>query len=130
MSERPLSPHLQIYKFFPTMAMSILHRISGVWLSLGLLVLVYWLGSAAGGEADYDQAIALFASWPLKVLLFAWLGAWCYHSVNGLRHLGWDAALGMEKAQVRRSRWMVVGVTALAWLLLAWLLFGARGVKP
>lgn len=130
MSERPLSPHLEVYKFFPTMALSIFHRITGVGLTVGLMALAYWLASASSGEEDYERAVALLGTWPLKLLLLAWLAAWCYHFTNGIRHLLWDASIGIEKAQVRRTRWLVVGVAALAWLVCAALLFGGRGAQP
>jgi succinate dehydrogenase / fumarate reductase cytochrome b subunit len=130
MSERPLSPHLQVYKFFPTMALSICHRITGVGLTFGLLALAYWLTSAGNGEEDYERALALLGTWPVKLLLLAWLAAWCYHFVNGIRHLLWDASIGIEKAQVRRSRWLVVGCAAVGWVVFAWLLFCGRGFQP
>jgi len=130
MNPRPLSPHLQVYKFFPVMALSILHRITGAWLTLGLLAFTYWLMSAATGEYDYERATAFLGSWPMKVLLLAWLAAWCYHFVNGIRHLCWDALIGIEKAQARRSRVLVVAATAIAWLSFAWLLFCGRGFAP
>ena len=59
MPERPLSPHLSVYRFMHTMALSILHRIAGVWMAVCLSVLVYWLASAAAGESEYDQASAV-----------------------------------------------------------------------
>lgn len=123
MSERPLSPHLSIYRFQHTMALSILHRISGVWLSVGLLGLVYWLSSVASGEAAYEHARALLGGWFFRLLLLSWLAAWCYHLVNGLRHLGWDAGFGIEKAQARRSARVVIVLAALGLLLAAYLLF-------
>ena len=130
MNPRPLSPHLQVYKFFPTMFLSILHRITGVGLTLGLVAFTYWLASAASGEYDYGRALRLLGSWPAQVLLLGWLFAWCYHFVNGLRHLGWDASIAIEKAQVRRTRWWVVSIAGGAWVLLARLLFCGRGISP
>lgn len=130
MQQRPLSPHLQVYKFFPQMFLSIFHRITGVGLTVGLFVFTWWLASAAAGETRYDRAVAVLSSWPVQVLLAAWLFAWVYHFVNGIRHLLWDATLVIEKAQVRRSRTVVVAVTLVAWLLLAWLLFRGQGVQP
>lgn len=121
--ERPLSPHLSIYRFQYTMALSILHRITGVWMSVGLLVLVYWLASVAAGEGAYERARVLLGGWFARVLLLSWLGAWCYHFVNGLRHLAWDAGFGLERAQARRTARVVIVVTALALLVVAYLLF-------
>jgi succinate dehydrogenase / fumarate reductase cytochrome b subunit len=126
MPDRPLSPHLSIYRFQHTMALSILHRICGVWLALALPVLVYWLASVAAGEAAYDRARALLGGWYFRVLLLSWLAAWCYHLVNGLRHLGWDAGWWMERPQARRSARVVVIATALILLLAAYFLFCPR----
>jgi len=130
MRERPLSPHLSVYRFQHTMALSILHRITGVWMSLGLLALVYWLASAAAGESEYGLASARLGSWWCRVLLLSWLAAWCYHFVNGLRHLAWDAGFGLERLQARRSARVVVVVVALGLLLAAYLLFCPRAGVP
>jgi succinate dehydrogenase / fumarate reductase cytochrome b subunit len=130
MRERPLSPHLSVYRFQYTMALSILHRITGVWMSLGLVALVYWLASAAAGESEYGLASARLGSWWCRVLLFSWLAAWCYHFVNGLRHLAWDAGFGLERLQARRSARVVVVVVALGLLLAIYLLFCPRAGVP
>jgi succinate dehydrogenase / fumarate reductase cytochrome b subunit len=122
MPERPLSPHLSLYRFIHTMALSILHRITGLWMALGLCALVYWLVSVAGGEREYAQAIAQMSAWWFRALLLLWLAAYCYHFVNGLRHLGWDAGLGIEKLQVRRTARLVIAVAVIGFLLLAYLL--------
>lgn len=126
MRERPLSPHLSVYRFMHTMALSILHRISGVWMAFGLAVLVYWLMSAAAGESEYERAGVLLRGWVLRALLLAWLAAFCYHGVNGLRHLAWDADIGLEKLQARRSARLVVVLAAAAFLVAAYLLFCPR----
>ena len=126
MRERPLSPHLSVYRIQYTMALSILHRITGVWMSVGLVALVYWLASAAAGESEYALASARLGSWWCRVLLLSWLAAWCYHFVNGLRHLAWDAGFGLERLQARRSARIVVVVVALGLLLAAYLLFCPR----
>lgn len=126
MRERPLSPHLSVYRYQYTMALSILHRIAGVWMSLGLIALVYWLVSVAAGESAYGLASARLSSWWCRVLLLSWLAAWCYHFVNGLRHLAWDAGFGLERLQARRSARIVVVVVALGLMLAAYLLFCPR----
>jgi succinate dehydrogenase / fumarate reductase cytochrome b subunit len=117
MSQRPLSPHLGIYRFAHTMALSFAHRASGLALSLGLGALVYWLACAAAGEQAYERAVTLLSGWFFRLLLLAWLAAFCYHLVNGLRHLAWDAGYGLEKLAARRSAKLVL-VLALAGLLL------------
>lgn len=113
MRPRPLSPHLGIYRFMYTMATSIAHRISGVVLSIGLVVLVGWLAAAASGAEAYAAAIALVPAALLKLLLAAWLLAFCYHLCNGIRHLNWDLGRGLEKPEARRSAMVVVAVTAV-----------------
>lgn len=127
MRERPLSPHLDVYRFWPTMALSITHRITGVILSVGLLLLAWWLMAAAGDAAGYAAAAAVLGSTPVKVLLAGWLLAFVYHFVNGIRHLSFDAALGMEKHEARRSGVIAVVVTLLGFALLGWLLFLRHG---
>lgn len=123
MAHRPLSPHLTIYRFAYTMALSILHRITGLALTAGLLVMVLWLVAVARGPEAYSQFAAIAGSWVFKVLLALWLVAFVYHFANGIRHLCWDAGIGLEKAQARRSAGIVVVVVALVSLLLICLLF-------
>ena len=129
-STRPLSPHLGIYRFMYTMALSILHRITGVWMALGLVALVAWLCSAAAGESDYARVTALLGSAPGRILLLLWLAAFCYHFVNGLRHLAWDALLGLEKRSARISGRIALAVALVGFLVLAYLLFCPRAGAP
>ena len=107
---RPLSPHLGIYRFMYTMATSIAHRITGIVLSAGLVVLVGWLFAAASGAERYAQASALLSTGFMKLLIAGWLLAFCYHLCNGIRHLNWDLGRGLEKAEARRSAIVVVAV--------------------
>jgi succinate dehydrogenase / fumarate reductase cytochrome b subunit len=97
-----------VYRFLHTMALSILHRITGLWMALGLCTLVYWLASIAAGEDAYGRASTLLGAWYFRVLLLLWLAAYCYHFVNGLRHLAWDAGFGLEKLQARRTAKVVI----------------------
>jgi len=120
MTDRPLSPHLSVYRFLHTMALSILHRITGVWMALGLIALVYWLASAAAGEDAYARASARLGGGFARVLLLLWLAAFCYHFVNGVRHLCWDAGFGLEKHQARRTAKVVIALAVLAFLVLAY----------
>lgn len=108
---RPLSPHLQIYRPQITSVLSILHRISGVVLSFGIVVLVYWLAAAAAGGSAYSSAVGLLGSFLGKLLLFAWSLAFFYHLLNGIRHLVWDSGRGFEIPEVYRSGWIVVALT-------------------
>jgi succinate dehydrogenase / fumarate reductase, cytochrome b subunit len=126
MTQRPLSPHLTIYRFAYTMALSILHRITGLALAAGFIVLVLWLAALAGGTRVYSCFLWLVGSWPFKVLLGLWLVAFVYHFANGIRHLCWDAGKGLEKAQARRSALVVVIAVVVVSLLLLYLLFGRR----
>ena len=125
MPARPLSPHLSVYRFAYTMALSITHRITGVALSLGLLVLAAWLLSAAAGPDSYAAAVAVLSHWVFRVLLVGWLAAFLYHFANGVRHLLWDAGVGLEKAQARRSATVVVIAVVLALAVCLYALFGS-----
>ena len=125
---RPLSPHLGIYRFMYTMATSIAHRITGIVLSAGLVVLVGWLFAAASGAERYAQASALLSTGFMKLLIAGWLLAFCYHLCNGIRHLFWDAGKGFELHQVYASGYTVLAaattLTALTW---GYVLFVAGG---
>jgi succinate dehydrogenase / fumarate reductase cytochrome b subunit len=120
MKNRPISPHLQIYKPQLTSMLSILHRITGVALSVGTLVLVYWLIAAAAGPAAFDSAQAIVGSWLGRLLLFGWAFALFFHLTNGIRHLFWDAGYGFELKTVYASGWAVV-VAAVALTLLSFI---------
>lgn len=122
-TNRPLSPHLQIYRPQLTSVLSILHRVTGVFLSSGILVLIYWLSALSGGPDTYESAVVLLGSWPAQALLLAWMAAFYYHLLNGVRHLFWDAGIGFELRQVYRSGWMVligcVILTTITWFAIA-----------
>lgn len=119
--KRPLSPHLQIYRPQLTSFMSITHRATGVFLSLGTLVLVYWLMAAATGPDAYQHAQTLLSSGIGLLLLFAWSFSLFYHLCNGIRHLFWDAGCGLEIKTVYFTGYLVLVATllftALAWAL-------------
>jgi len=118
---RPLSPHLQVYKPQITTVLSILHRISGVALSVGTLVLVWWLVAAAMGAAPYATVQWFLGSILGWLVLFGWTVALWFHFCSGLRHLAWDMGRGFEKDEYVRSGWAVViatGVlTVLTWIV-------------
>lgn len=124
---RPISPHLQVYRPQLTSIMSILHRLSGVFLSFGVVPLVGWLVAAAAGPAWFECAQQVAGSIIGRSLLFVWTGAFFYHLLNGLRHLAWDAGWGFELPTAYRTGWavfIVSGVlTVVAWGLGYW----ARG---
>jgi succinate dehydrogenase / fumarate reductase cytochrome b subunit len=106
--DRPLSPHLSIYRWPVTMTLSILHRMTGVALSIGLVVLVALLQSIANGAASYAALADLLTTMPGKILLFGWCFAFFLHLCNGVRHLFWDLGLGFEKRQADLSAWAVI----------------------
>jgi succinate dehydrogenase / fumarate reductase, cytochrome b subunit len=122
---RPLSPHLLIYRPQLTSVLSIFHRFTGVALAVGLILLVYWLAALAAGDSAYAAALGVLGAWPVKILLFLFSYAFFYHLCNGLRHLWWDTGRGFEIPQVYASGWVVV-VASLALTALTWavLLFG------
>ncbi len=119
-SERPLSPHIQIYRPQLTSVLSILHRLTGVALAVGTLLLVYWLAAAALGPEAYETARGFLGSWLGMVLLFGWSLALFYHLCNGIRHLAWDAGYGFSLESTHRSGWAMLAATA-ALTLLAWI---------
>lgn len=118
-SERPLSPHISIYRWPITMALSILHRATGIAMSVGLIVLVAWLFDAASGPDAYAAFLAIMDSAIGRLALIAWSLAFFYHLSNGVRHLIWDSGRGFEKVDANRSSWLVlvatVALTALFW---------------
>lgn len=115
--DRPLSPHLQIYKPQLTATLSILHRATGVFLVLGTLLLVYWLTALAQGPDSYAGAQAFFGSIFGRLILFPWVFALFYHLCNGIRHLFWDMGAGFEISTVYASGKFVI-LTAIALTLL------------
>src|SRR5262249_40733848 len=117
---RPLSPHLQIYRWQLTSVMSILHRASGIVLSVGAILLVWWLGAAADGSASYVAFQRFIGSWFGLLLLFGWGVALFYHLCNRIRHLWWDTGHGLELKEVYPGGWIVVGLTA-GLTLIAWI---------
>lgn len=116
-AKRPLSPHLQIYRPQLTSVLSITHRLSGVALAVGTLLLVYWLAAAAAGPEAFESAQSFVGSFVGRLLLFGWTVGLFFHLCNGIRHLVWDVGLGFELDEVYRSGWTVVAATAVLSLL-------------
>ena len=117
--QRPLSPHLQVYRPQITSVLSIFHRGTGLALSAGFVVLVYWLLSLAGGPAAYAQAQELLGSVWLKLCYAGWAFCFFYHLGNGIRHLAWDLGYGFEASQINMTGWIVVAFAAGATLAFA-----------
>jgi len=120
--ERPLSPFMipVWYRFQITSALSILHRLAGIALALGSILLVWWLVSVAAGGELFRATHAFIASPVGMLLLFGWSIAFFYHLCNGLRHLAWDAGYGFEIHNAYRSGYAVLAATALL-TVLTWL---------
>ena len=126
-AERPLSPHLQIYRPQLTSVISIFHRLSGVGLGVGTLILAYWLIAVAAGPGPFNFAQELIGSWLGTILLVGWTFGLTFHLCNGIRHLFWDAGYGYEMETVYRSGWLVV-ITAILLTGGIWLsVVAARG---
>ncbi len=107
---RPLSPYMQYVNSHTmhTMGLSILHRFTGVALTIGSVLLVYWLVAAASGASAYAQAQTVFACWLTQVALVGWVFSFCYHFLNGIRHLVWDTGRGFDLAVSRNSGYTVL----------------------
>ena len=121
MNQRPLSPHLGVYKFMYTMSLSIMHRVTGCVATLGFLCFVWWLMALASGPAAYADALKTLSSPLAKVILFGFTFSFVYHFCNGIRHLVWDTGRGLERAQARRSGAVVIVAALLLTVLVAWL---------
>jgi succinate dehydrogenase / fumarate reductase cytochrome b subunit len=124
---RPLSPHLQVYDMMQlTSALSISGRITGVVWSLGLLMLVWWLVATAAGPSAYASVSWFLSSFPGLLGMFGLTAAAWFHTLNGIRHLAWDAGYGYDIPTTYRSgRWVLIGTavaTVLTWLIaiIAW----------
>ena len=118
---RPLSPHLQVYKPQITSVLSILHRITGVALYLGVVLLVWWLSAAAASDAYFDLVQRCFGSWFGRLVLFGFTWALLHHMLGGLRHLFWDTGRGFD---LKTVEWMAranlagsIMLTILLWII-------------
>ena len=114
---RPLSPHLQVYKPQITSALSIFHRITGVALSVGTILMVWWLVAAASSDGAYAFVAAVVHSWLGHLVIFGWTAALWYHFCNGIRHLAWDAGYGFELTEVHATGRLVLIATAVLTVL-------------
>jgi succinate dehydrogenase / fumarate reductase cytochrome b subunit len=111
---RPLSPHLQVYRWQISSVLSILHRTSGAALGMSTILFAYWLIALASGPDAYSIVHGFLSSFGGKILLFAVTWALFYHLCNGVRHLVWDAGFGFELGtMVRTGRVVVVSSVVL-----------------
>ena len=125
---RPLSPHLQVYTPQMTSILSIMNRVTGIVVSAGTVLLVWWLVAAASGPSAYETVQWFIASPIGLFMLFGWTAALFFHFYNGIRHLGWDAGFGFDLPQAYATGWIVVGATVvstvLVWAAGLWLMRG------
>ncbi|KKJ76965.1 succinate dehydrogenase [Kiloniella litopenaei] len=110
---RPLSPHLQVYRPQLTSVLSILFRIMGVATSVGSIVLIWWLAAAASGVEYFELVQSFLGSWFGRLLLFGWTFALVFHLCNGIRHLFWDAGKGLELETAYASGKAVIVFTVI-----------------
>ena len=118
---RPLSPHLSIHKKVLTAVFSIFHRLTGIFLTLGSLLLVFWFLSISIGENFYNYFQIISSNFIFKVILFFWTLALFYHLFNGIRYLFWSFSLGMELKTVYRSGYIVSLLTIIATIIVWYL---------
>ena len=118
--ERPLSPHLQIYRPMLTMMMSIAHRITGASLAIGFGLLAWWLIALAAGPQQFWNVQAFFASIPGRLLLFLFTWALTLHMLGGVRHLIWDTGAALDKKSIEIFAWGTllgsIALTVLLWI--------------
>ena len=115
---RPMSPHLGVYRLQLSMVLSGLYRISGIAISLGTLLLVWWLVAAASGPKPFGLVQDVVANPFGMIVLFGWTLALVFHTVGGLRHLAWDAGYGFAKDVYNRTGPIVIAVSVLLTLLI------------
>ena len=121
--ERPLSPHLQIYKVELPMMLSGLHRITGIALSVGSILLVAWISSAVYSAEAFASMNRFLGGYIGQFVLFGWTFSLIFHSVSGVRHLIWDTGRLLEVKQIYSSSKIVLAI-AIVLTLLAWILAG------
>ncbi|MGH8295932.1 MAG: succinate dehydrogenase, cytochrome b556 subunit [Steroidobacteraceae bacterium] len=131
MTERPLSPHLSVYRMSRyTLLTSITNRATGLVLSAGLILLVYWLVAVASGASAYRGARHVLSLDVLKAVYVILLAVFSYHLFAGIRHLIWDTGAGLERAQAKRSAAVLAVLSILLFVGLAWWALHAGGRAP
>lgn len=119
--DRPVSPHLFIYRPIPTMVMSILHRITGGALYFGTLLVVWWLVASATSREQFDIAAWFFNSWIGLLILLGYTWALLHHMLGGIRHLVWDTGTAMGKQTSTRLAWANLAgsilLTVIVWVI-------------
>src|SRR5215218_8147067 len=120
MTERPISPHLQIYRWSLTMAMSTLHRITGCALYFGTLLMAWWLTAAGSGPKAYGKVAGFVDSFFGRLILFGYTWALIHHMLGGIRHLIWDTGRGFSQ-QEREALALATGVGSVILTVLLWI---------
>jgi len=126
MRERPLSPHLTIYRWPITMTMSILHRITGGALYVGTLLVAWWLIAAATSENYFTFVDGIMRSWFGLLVLFGFTWAMFHHLLGGIRHFIWDTGAGLEKHTASKLGWATIAGSVLL-TLAVWAVYFAIG---
>ena len=116
--KRPISPHLSIYKPQITSILSISHRISGVFQSIGLIIILLLLASLFLGEVFYNYFMFFIESYIGKIFIFFYMLSLCYHMLNGIRHILWDLGYGFEIKSVYYSGYAVIFFTIILFIFL------------
>jgi succinate dehydrogenase / fumarate reductase cytochrome b subunit len=123
-AERPLSPHLQIYRWTVTMTVSVLHRITGAALYFGVVLLLWWLLAAAMSDSAFETAESVFSHWLGELVLFGFSWALIHHMLGGIRHLIWDTGRGLDVRSANQLAWANIGgsivLTVLLWVVVLW----------
>ena len=121
--QRPLSPHLQIYSPLINMVMSIVHRMTGVALYFGTLLLAWWLIAAATSPQYFDYVSSWFATWPGKIVMLGYTWALLHHMLGGIRHFIWDLGKGYDLQTIDLLSWgslvLSLALTAVIWVTVA-----------
>ena len=118
---RPLSPHLSIHKKVLTAVFSIFHRLTGIFLTLGSILLVLWFLSVSIGENFYNYFQIISSNFIFKAILFFWTLAFFYHLFNGIRYLFWSFSLGMELKTVYLSGYIITLLTIISTIIVWYL---------
>jgi len=118
-ADRPLSPHLQIYRPMLTMLMSIAHRITGFGNAVGFLLLAWWLVAIAAGPEQYAVVSSFFASIPGRALLFLFSWSLIHHMLGGIRHLIWDTGRALDKTSIEVLAWLTI-ISSTVLTILVW----------
>jgi succinate dehydrogenase / fumarate reductase, cytochrome b subunit len=125
-AERPLSPHLQIYRWYLTMALSIAHRVTGSAMAIGLLLFTWWLLALASGPEAFATVQSVMRSWLGLLVLFGYTFVLFFHMGNGIRHLVWDVGYGFDPTTAYHSG-IAVLIFAGVMTVVTWLIVGLAG---